>query len=115
MRRSRQRLQDLGYFNGVALANQPGSAPDKTIVNAKIDEKATGELTIGGGYSTDAGALANIGLRERNIVGSGIDTGINAPSPSGAARSTCRSPIRISSTATSSPAPTCSWCRPTIS
>ena len=78
LRRSRQRLQDLGYFNGVALANQPGSAPDKTIVNAKIDEKATGEFTIGGGYSTDAGALANIGLRERNIVGSGIDTGISA-------------------------------------
>ncbi len=78
LRRSRQRLQDLGYFNGVALTNQSGSAPDKTIVNAKIDEKATGEFTIGGGYSTDAGALANVGLRERNIIGSGIDTGINA-------------------------------------
>ncbi len=77
LRRSRQRLQDLGYFTGVNISNQPGSAPDKTIVNTRIDEKATGELTVGGGYSTDAGALANAGLRERNLIGSGIDAGLN--------------------------------------
>ncbi len=77
LRRSRQRLQDLGYFTGVNMSNQPGSAPDKTIVNTRIDEKATGELTVGGGYSTDAGALANAGLRERNLIGSGIDAGLN--------------------------------------
>jgi outer membrane protein insertion porin family len=77
LRRSRQRLQDLGYFTGVTMSNQPGSAPDKAIVNTRIDEKATGELTIGGGYSTDAGALANAGLRERNLIGSGIDAGLS--------------------------------------
>jgi len=42
-----------------------------------VDEKATGELTIGGGYSTDAGALLNAGLRERNLVGTGIDASLN--------------------------------------
>jgi len=77
IRRTRQRLQDLGYFNNVTVATATGSAPDKTILTANVDEKSTGELTIGGGYSTDAGALLNLGLRERNFVGTGIDAGIN--------------------------------------
>lgn len=78
VRRTRQRLQDLGYFNSVTVRPVPGSAPDRAVVVANVDEKATGELTLGGGFSTDAGALANIGLRERNLVGTGIEAGINA-------------------------------------
>jgi outer membrane protein insertion porin family len=78
LRRSRQRLQDLQYFNAVAITNTPGSSPDRAIVNTQIEEKATGELTVGGGYSTDAGALASIGIRERNLVGTGIDANANA-------------------------------------
>ena len=77
VRRSRQRLQDLGYFNTVTVQPTPGSAPDRAILNTVVDEKATGELTFGGGYSTDAGALVNVGLRERNLVGTGIDASIN--------------------------------------
>ncbi len=77
IRRSRQRLQDLGYFNGVTVQPSPGTAPDRAIVTATVDEKATGELTLGGGYSTDSGALLNAGLRERNLIGTGIDAGLN--------------------------------------
>ncbi len=77
VRKSRQRLQDLGYFNTVRVGTQPGSAPDKVIINTNVDEKATGELTLGGGFSTDAGFLVNAGLRERNFLGTGIDAGLN--------------------------------------
>ena len=77
VRQSRQRLQDLGYFNSVSVQPSQGSAPDKAIVTATVDEKATGELTLGGGYSTDSGALVQAGLRERNLVGTGIDASIN--------------------------------------
>jgi outer membrane protein insertion porin family len=77
VRRTRTRLTDLGYFNNVDIATQPGSAPDKAIINTAISEKATGELSFGGGYSTDAGALLDIGLSERNLVGTGINAGIN--------------------------------------
>ena len=76
VRRSRQRLDDLGYFTSVQVASAPGSAPDKAVINTTVEEKATGELTIGGGYSSDAGALANVGLRERNFIGTGVDAGI---------------------------------------
>ena len=78
IRRSRQRLQDLGYFNTVTVTPSPGSASDRAVVTATVDEKATGELTFGGGFSTDAGALVNIGLREKNLIGTGIDGRISA-------------------------------------
>jgi outer membrane protein insertion porin family len=77
VRRSRQRLNDLGYFSSVNIQPQPGSAPDRTVLNTQVQEKATGELTFGGGYSTDVGFLLDVGLRERNLVGTGINAGIN--------------------------------------
>ena len=69
--------RNLNYFNDVEITPAPGSAPDKAVLTTTIDEKATGELTLGGGYSTDAGALLDIGLSERNLVGTGINAGIN--------------------------------------
>jgi outer membrane protein insertion porin family len=77
IRKTRQRLEDLGYFQSVGITTAPGTAPDKAIVTTRISEKATGELSFGGGFSTDAGALLNIGLSERNLVGTGINAGIN--------------------------------------
>lgn len=77
LRRSRQRLMDLGYFNGVDATTGPGSAPDKAVINLRVSEKSTGELSFGGGYSTDAGALLNVGLAERNLIGTGVNASIN--------------------------------------
>ncbi|MFC0408190.1 outer membrane protein assembly factor BamA [Roseomonas elaeocarpi] len=77
LRRSRQRVRDLGYFNDVNVTTSPGSAPDRVNVNANVSEKATGEISLGGGYSTDSGALAEVGLRERNLLGTGIDASID--------------------------------------
>ena len=77
IRKTRTRLNDLGYFGGVEITTAPGSAPDKAIITTRVAEKATGELSFGGGYSTDAGALIDIGLAERNMVGTGIDASIN--------------------------------------
>ncbi|MBX9750841.1 MAG: outer membrane protein assembly factor BamA [Roseococcus sp.] len=78
VRRSRERLRNLGYFSDVQITNGPGSAPDRTVLNTQVVERATGEVSIGGGYSTDAGFLADFGLRERNLSGTGIDGRINA-------------------------------------
>jgi outer membrane protein insertion porin family len=77
VRRSRQRIRDLGYFNDVQITQQPGPTPDRVTLNTNVSERATGEISIGGGYSTDAGALADLGLRERNILGTGIDARAN--------------------------------------
>ncbi|HUB16075.1 MAG TPA: outer membrane protein assembly factor BamA [Acetobacteraceae bacterium] len=77
IRRTRQRLQDLQYFSTVDITPTQGSAPDKAILTTKVAEKATGELTFGGGYSTDVGPLLDVGLGEKNLVGSGIAANVN--------------------------------------
>jgi len=77
IRKTRQQLNDLGYFGAVDITPNPGSAPDKAILTTKVTEKATGELTFGGGYSTDVGPLLDVGLGERNLVGTGISANIN--------------------------------------
>jgi outer membrane protein insertion porin family len=77
VRKAKTRLTDLGYFQNVDIATNPGDVPDKAILATTISEKATGELSFGGGYSTDAGALIDVGLAERNLVGTGINASIN--------------------------------------
>ncbi len=71
MRRSRQRIQNLGFFDKVDVTNVPGSSPDKTVVNVDVREKSTGEISFGVGYSTADGALGDIGIEERNLLGRG--------------------------------------------
>jgi outer membrane protein insertion porin family len=76
IKQSRQRLQELQYFKTVNMNTEPGSAPDKIVLTTNVQEEATGSFTIGGGYSTDDGALIDLGLNEKNLIGSGIDAGI---------------------------------------
>jgi len=77
VRRSRDRIRGLGYFSDVQISSAPGSAPDRVILNTQVVERATGEFTIGGGFSTDAGLLLDVGLRERNLLGTGVDARFN--------------------------------------
>jgi outer membrane protein insertion porin family len=71
LRRSRQRIQDLGFFESVDLKTLPGSAPDKTKIEVDVTEKSTGELSFGAGFSTSDGPLGDIRLSERNLLGRG--------------------------------------------
>ncbi|MSO89295.1 MAG: outer membrane protein assembly factor BamA [Rhodospirillaceae bacterium] len=73
LRRSRQRLRNLGFFEKVDVANVQGSAPDRTTINVEVEERSTGELSFGFGFSTNEGPLADISIRERNLLGRGQD------------------------------------------
>lgn len=73
LRRTRQRLQDLGYFARVDVNNNPGSAPDRTVISVDVQEQSTGELSIGAGFSSTAGVLSDLTIRERNLLGRGQD------------------------------------------
>lgn len=76
LRRSRERLENLTYFRSIDIEQQEGSAPDRTIVNVKVEEQSTGELSFGAGFSTGAGPLGQIELRERNLLGRGQEARI---------------------------------------
>ncbi len=69
--RSEQRLNNLGYFEKVTVNNEPGTSPDKTVVNVDVQEKSTGEINLGAGFSSVDGALADFGLKETNLLGRG--------------------------------------------
>jgi outer membrane protein insertion porin family len=71
IKRTEQRLNNLGYFETVSIQNVAGSAPDKTDIDVEVQEKSTGEITFGAGFSTADGALADIGIAERNFLGRG--------------------------------------------
>ncbi len=80
VRRSRERLENLGYFkqDTVKIDNTPSELfPDRTILTAKIEEQSTGELSFGIGYSSATGALFDVGISERNLLGKGQDLRAN--------------------------------------
>lgn len=77
LRRSRQRLQNLAYFESVDVRTAPGSAPDKVLITVRVAEKSTGELSFGAGFSTSDGVLGDIRFRERNLLGRGQDLTAN--------------------------------------
>lgn len=73
IRRTRQRIQNLGFFNKVDMQTLQGSAPDRAVVDVTIEEQSTGELSFGAGFSTGEGPLGDISIRERNLLGRGQD------------------------------------------
>lgn len=73
LRRSEQRIRDLGFFERVNVSTQQGSQPDRSVVTVDVTEQSTGEIEIGAGFSTTDGPLANFGIRERNLLGRGQD------------------------------------------
>ncbi|MBV1837003.1 outer membrane protein assembly factor BamA [Acetobacter estunensis] len=74
---AKQSMEDLGYFKSVNISQSQGSAPDKVNVSTGVVEKPTGEFSLGGGYSTDVGIIGNIGLKQHNLLGTGVDAGIS--------------------------------------
>jgi len=70
--RAERRLKNLGYFKSVKIATEPGSAPDRVILNVDVEEQSTGEFSVSGGYSTADGFLAEVSVAERNLLGRGL-------------------------------------------
>jgi outer membrane protein insertion porin family len=73
MQRSKERIQNLGFFKKVTVSNAPGSAPDRTVIVVDVEEQSTGELSLGVGFSSSDGPLADVHVRERNFLGRGQD------------------------------------------
>jgi outer membrane protein insertion porin family len=69
--RAERRLKNLNYFKTVKITNEPGSAPDRVVVNVDVEEQSTGQFSIAGGYSTLDGFLAEVAIGERNLLGTG--------------------------------------------
>ena len=69
--RAERRLNNLGFFNKVRVTNEPGSAPDRVVINIDVEDKATGSFSVAGGYSTSDGIIGEVSLSESNFLGRG--------------------------------------------
>ena len=69
--RSKVSVRSLGFFKDVDITQQPGSAPDKTVLRVSVTEQPTGELSFSLGYSSVEQLVADIGITERNFRGRG--------------------------------------------
>ena len=69
--RSRQQIRALGFFKDVEITETPGSAPDRTGLQVKVEEQATGELSFSAGYSSVDQLVLDLGITQRNFRGRG--------------------------------------------
>ena len=68
---SRNRIRSLGFFKDVEIKESPGSLPDRTIVDVKVEEQPTGEVSFAAGFSSVDSFLLDLNLTERNYHGRG--------------------------------------------
>ncbi len=73
LRRSQSRVRGMNFFEKVEITQDEGSSPDKTVINVDVQEKSTGELSVGAGFSTQESVSADLQIRERNLLGRGQD------------------------------------------
>jgi outer membrane protein insertion porin family len=72
VRRSRDRIQSLGFFQeNLEITQTQGSAPDRVILGVEVEERATGELQLSAGFSSLERFLVNLSVRQRNFMGRG--------------------------------------------
>lgn len=69
--RSRNRIRALGFFKDVEIVETPAEEPDRTIVDVKLTEQSTGELSFAAGFSSVDSYLFDLSASQRNLRGRG--------------------------------------------
>jgi outer membrane protein insertion porin family len=80
VRKSRERLQRLGYFDDVNVETPPvPGTTDQVDVKISVTEKPMGNLMAGLGFSQSQGFIINTSISQKNFLGTGkrIDFGFN--------------------------------------
>ena len=69
-------IKSLGIFKSVDSEIQKGSSENLKVVNLTVEEKPTGEISLGAGVGT-AGSTIGGGIKEKNFLGKGINLDTN--------------------------------------
>ena len=77
IRRSRDRVDRLGFFTEVAVdTKEVANAPDQVDITVAVVEKPTGNLQLGAGYSSGDKLSLMAGIRQENFFGTGNYLGL---------------------------------------
>jgi len=66
-RNSLRRLRNLGYFKSVEMNLDPGTRQNTKIVRIRVQERPTGQLSFGGGFSSTSGFVGNFSVSKDNF------------------------------------------------
>ena len=79
VKRSSDRVKSLGYFQErLEIEQKPGSAPDRIILEANVEERPTGELQVSAGFSSLERFILSLAIRQRNFRGRGQELRLSA-------------------------------------
>lgn len=69
---SRDRIDRLGFFDSVTAEPVPVQGTrDQVDLDVKVQERATGSVSLGAGYSTSEGIVLSGGFAQNNLFGTG--------------------------------------------
>jgi outer membrane protein insertion porin family len=71
LKRSKQEVNNLGYFKEVNFTTNKGSANDKIVVNVAVEERPTGSFSLGAGYSSVDNLVGMFQISQNNLFGKG--------------------------------------------
>jgi outer membrane protein insertion porin family len=78
LKKSRDALNRLGFFQEVNLTTQRGRSEEKLNLQVDVKEGQTGSLTAGAGFSSADNLLFNARIQENNLFGRGQRAVLNA-------------------------------------
>ncbi len=72
LKRTKNDLKRLGYFEDVKISEQPGAGPDRIKLNVDVKERPTGQISFGFGYSSVDKLIGTAAISQSNFMGTGI-------------------------------------------
>lgn len=72
LKKSRDNLKRLGFFEDVKILQSRGSAADKMKLDVDIKERPTGQVSLGFGYSSVDKLIGTASISQSNFMGTGI-------------------------------------------
>jgi outer membrane protein insertion porin family len=80
IKKSKQRVDRLGFFSSVNVETVPvQGTKDQMDLNVTVEEKSTGNLSVGAGISSTEGLVLTAGISQSNLFGTGntLSTQVN--------------------------------------
>jgi len=72
LNKSRERINNLGFFEEININTTKGSAPDKMNLDVTVTEKPTGMISAGAGYSSVDNIVGMFQVSQNNFLGKGV-------------------------------------------
>ena len=78
LKRSKQRINNLNYFEDVKVDTQRGENPELIDILTTVTEKPTGNFTVGAGFSSVENLIFTASIAQNNLFGNGHRVNLTA-------------------------------------